>query len=157
MKLLFKQRFFSLLDSFDVYDENGNTVYTVEGQFSIGHCLKIYNAADQEIGTVKQKLLTFLPKFEIYLGNQYVGCIEKEFALFTPTYHIDYNGWFIEGDIFQWDYQIVDGSGKKIARLSKELLNWPDTYSLTIHNPANALPVLMVVLAIDAEKCSNSN
>ena len=31
MKLLFKQRFFSWFDSYDIYDENGAAVYTVEG------------------------------------------------------------------------------------------------------------------------------
>ena len=32
MRLNFKQRFFSWFDSYDIYDEAGNTVYTVEGQ-----------------------------------------------------------------------------------------------------------------------------
>ena len=31
MRLLFKQRLFSWFDSYDIYDEAGNTVYTVEG------------------------------------------------------------------------------------------------------------------------------
>ena len=31
MKLLFKQRFFSWFDSYDIYDETGTAVYTVEG------------------------------------------------------------------------------------------------------------------------------
>ena len=30
MKLLFKQRLFSWFDSYDIYDEAGNTVYVVE-------------------------------------------------------------------------------------------------------------------------------
>ena len=34
-----------------------------------GHCLKIFDAAGEEIGTVKERVLTFLPKFEIYLGQ----------------------------------------------------------------------------------------
>lgn len=38
MILRFKQRFFSWFDSYDIYDENGNTVYVVKGQFSWGHC-----------------------------------------------------------------------------------------------------------------------
>ena len=29
MRLLFKQRFFSWFDSYDIYDEDGNTVFTV--------------------------------------------------------------------------------------------------------------------------------
>lgn len=28
MRLLFKQRFFSWFDSYDIYDEDGNTVFT---------------------------------------------------------------------------------------------------------------------------------
>ena len=32
MKLLFRQRFFSWFDSYDIYDEDGNTVYVVKGQ-----------------------------------------------------------------------------------------------------------------------------
>ena len=40
MKLLFRQRFFSWFDSYDIYDEDGNTVYVVKGQLSWGHCLK---------------------------------------------------------------------------------------------------------------------
>ena len=41
MKLLFKQRLFSWFDSYDIYDEAGNTVYVVKGQFSWGHKLAI--------------------------------------------------------------------------------------------------------------------
>ena len=55
MKLLFKQRIFSWIDSYDIYDENGNTVYIVKGQISFGHRLKIYDAANNEIGTLKER------------------------------------------------------------------------------------------------------
>ena len=44
LKLLFKQRLFSWFDSYDIYDEAGNTVYVVKGQLSWGHKLVIYDA-----------------------------------------------------------------------------------------------------------------
>lgn len=157
MKLLFKQRFFSWLDNYDIYDENGNTVYVVEGQLALGHCLKIYDRHDQEVGMLREKLLTFLPKFEMYLGQQYMGCISREFTLFRPRYNIDCNGWQVEGDFLEWDYRILDSNGALIATISKELLNWTDTYTLNIQDPQNALAVLMLVLAIDAEKCSRKD
>ena len=53
MRLLFKQRFFSWFDSYDIYNEAGETVYTVEGNLSWGHCLHILDAAGNHIGTVK--------------------------------------------------------------------------------------------------------
>ena len=73
---------------------------------------------------------------------------------FKPKYNIDFNGWHVEGNWLGWDYSIVDGSGRTAATISKELLNWTDTYVIDVVNPQDALSALMVVLAIDAEKCS---
>ena len=154
MKLLFRQRFFSWFDSYDIYNEAGQTVYTVKGQLAWGHCLKIYNAQGREIGTVKERVFTFLPKFEMYLGDRYIGCISKEFTFFFPKYHIDCNGWHVDGDLFEWDYQILNSSGRPVANITKELWNWTDTYVIDVHEPQDALCALMLVLAIDAEKCS---
>ena len=156
MKLLFKQRFFSWFDSYDIYNEAGETVYTVCGQLSWGHCLKIFDANDREIGMVKERIFTFLPKFEMYLGEQYIGCINKEFTFFTPRFNIDYNGWQVEGSFFEWDYEILNASDQQIATVSKELLNWTDTYVIDVRDPKDALCALMLVLAIDAEKCSRN-
>lgn len=156
MRLLFRQRFFSWFDSYDIYNEAGETVYVVKGQLSWGHCLKIFDAQGTEAGTVQERVLTFLPKFEMYLGTRYVGCISKEFSVFTPHYNIDCNGWHVDGDFLEWDYRIVDAAGRQLASISKELLHLTDTYVIDVRDPADALCALMMVLAIDAEKCSRS-
>lgn len=156
MKLLFKQRLFSWLDSYDIYDENGNTVYTVEGKLSWGHCLHILDAAGNHVGTVKEVVLTFLPKFEIYFGDTYAGCISKEFTFFKSKFNIDCNGWQVQGDFWEWDYRIVDHAGAEVATVGKELFHMTDTYVIDVNRPEDALLALMVVLAIDAEKCSRN-
>lgn len=156
MKLLFKQRFFSWFDSYDIYDEKQNVVYVIKGQLSWGHCLKIFNASGREVGTVKERVFTWLPKFEIYEGERYIGCISKEFSFLKPRYNIDFNGWQVEGSFLEWDYSIIGSTGQEIATVSKELFRMTDTYVLDIVNPRDALPVLMLVLAIDAEKCSRN-
>ncbi len=156
MKLLFKQRLFSWFDSYDIYNEAGETVYVVKGQFSWGHCLKIFDAYGNEVGTVQEKVFAWLPKFEMYLGNRYLGCISKEFSFFVPKFDIDYNGWHVEGDFFEWDYHILDSCGLQIASVSKELFHWTDTYVINVENSQDALCALMLVLAIDAEKCSRN-
>ena len=143
MKLLFKQRAFSWLDSYDI-----------KGKLSFGHCFEVYDARGREVGYVEQRLFTFLPKFDIYSGNEYVGCIKKEFSLFTPEFSIDFNGWQVEGNPFEWDYNIIDSYGNEVATVSKELFKWTDTYSIEVYDANDALHALMLVLAIDAEKCS---
>ena len=154
MKLLFKQRFFSWFDSYDIYDEAGNTMFVVKGELSWGHLLRIYDANGNAIGSIQEKMLSFLPKFEMYLGDNYIGCISKEFTFLKPKFNIDYNGWHVEGDFFEWDYSILDQSGQQVAEISKQLFNWTDTYVIDVQNPNDALGALMLVLAIDAEKCS---
>ena len=154
MKLLFKQRFFSWFDSYDIYDESGNTLFTVKGELSWGHLLRIYDAAGNEVGYIKEKVLTWLPKFEMYIGNSYAGCIRKEFTFFKPKFNIDCNGWYIDGDWFEWDYNIQDSKGHNVACVTKEIWNWTDTYVINVYNPQDVLCTLMLVLAIDAEKCS---
>ena len=126
MKLLFKQRLFSWFDSYDIYNEIGDTVYTVKGELSWGHLLRIYDAGGNEIGIIKEK----------------------------PKFSIECNGWQVDGDFFEWDYSITASSGQLVASVSKKLWNLTDTYEIDVCNPQDAVGVLMLVLAIDAEKCS---
>ena len=156
MRLLFKQRMFSWFHAYDIYDDAGNTVYTVKGRPSWGHCLKIYDASGNEVGTVKQRVLTFLPTFEIYYGDRYAGCISKEFALFRHSYNIECNGWHVEGNFLEWDYNIEDSMGNTVATVAKELFRMTDTYVIDVRLAEDALCALMLVLAIDAEKCSRN-
>lgn len=156
MRLLFKQRLFSWLDSYDIYNEAGETVFTVRGQLSWGHCLKIFDAYNREVGTVREKILTWLPAFEMYEGERLIGTIRKEWTLFRPRFSVDCRGWEMEGSFMEWDYDIRDPFGQCVASVSKELLNWTDTYVIDVTDPSDALHVLMLVLAIDAEKCSRN-
>lgn len=157
MRMLFRQRFLSLLDSYDVYAEDGTALYHVEGRFSWAHKVDIYNAAGHHLGTVRQRVFSWLPKFEIYLGEQYRGCICREFTFFRPRYYYEANGWQVEGSLFEWDYRIVGTDGATVATVSKELFRLTDTYVMDVPNPADATEVLMFVLAMDAEKCSRRN
>lgn len=154
MKLLFRQRIFSWFDSYDIYDENGNTVFVVKGQLAWGHCLKICDPQGHELGLVKEKVITFLPKFELYEGGRHIGRISKKLSLFSPKFSIDFNGWQVEGNFLEWDYTIRDARGNWVATIGKELFHLSDTYVLDIADPGDALHVLMFALAMDAEKCS---
>lgn len=157
MRLLFKQRFFSWFDSYDIYDEEGNTVFTVEGQLSWGHKLQISDSHGCPVGMVKEVVLSFLPRFELSAGGAYLGCVKKDFTFFKPSFTVDFNGWSVQGDFLEWDYTITGSGGEAIATVSKELFHWTDTYIIEIGDPKDALYALMLVLAIDAEKCSRSS
>ena len=147
MKLLFKQRLFSWFDSYDIYDEGGNTVFTVEGQLSWGHCLHILDARGEHIATVQERVLTLLPKFELYAYGEYLGCLKKELTFLKPQFTIDCSDWTVDGSFMEWDYTISSASRGHVATVG-------NTYVIDVADPSNALCALMIVLAIDAEKCS---
>ncbi len=157
MKLHFKQRLFSWFDSYDIYDEEGRTAFTVEGKLAWGHKLVIYDASGEEVGLVQQEIFTLMPRFKLYYKGQELGTIRRQFTLFKPTYDIDFNGWHIEGNWLGWDYSIYDGSGGVVATASKDLWHLTDHYFIDIKDDKDALHALMVVLAIDADKCSQNN
>jgi len=157
MRLTFKERLFTWFDSYDIYDEDGNVMFEVRGELSWGHLLRVYDSHGREVGCVQEKVLSFLPKFEIFRGNDYAGCIKKEFTFFTPSFDIDYRGWYVQGDFFEWDYTILNSANKTVATVHKELLHLTDTYIIDVRDSRDVLDVLMLVLAIDAEKCSRKN
>ena len=154
MKLLFKQRMFSWFDSYDVYTEANEKLYTVRGQLAWGPCLKIYDRFDCEVGMVKEKIFSFLPRYEIYLNGLLIGEIKKEFSFFKPKFTINYNGWQVEGSYTEWNYRIYSDTSLLLATVKKELWNFTDTYVIDVMDPKDALSALMLVIAIDAEKCS---
>ena len=154
MKLIFKQRVFSWLDSYDVFDEAGNTLFTVKGKVAWTKTLKIYDPKGNELGTIKSRFFSFLPKFDLFQGETHFGCITKEFSFMRPKFHIDCNGWNVRGSFWEWDYEITSATGEVVAAITKELWQWSDTYVINVANAADALPALMLVIAIDAEKDS---
>lgn len=154
MQLLIKQRIFAWGDTYDVYDENEEPRYYVKGKvFSIGHQIHVYDKrTNEEVGAIKQKIFTFLPKFEIWIGGHIVGTISKEFTFLKPKYRVDFRDWEVTGDFMGWNYVARRGD-YEVLRVSQELLTWSDTYAISYSNPADEIPALLLVLAIDAVNC----
>ncbi len=157
MELLIKQRVFSWTDSYQVYDETGEPRYDVKAEFfSLGHQIHVYDVrSGRELGSIHQKFWSFMPQFEIVIGGKRLGTIRKDFTLFTPRYRVDYQGWDVEGDFLGWDYRVVRGQ-REVMSISKEIFRWSDTYVLRYADPADELPGLLMVIAIDAANCSHN-
>ena len=58
MQLLIKQRVFSWLDSYNIYDEMQQKKYYVKSEaFTLGHRMHLYDLNGRELGRIKQELL----------------------------------------------------------------------------------------------------
>ena len=161
MELHIRQRIFSWGDSYDVFDDSGEARYDVRSAFfSLGHQIHVYDKrADEgrdEVGSIRQKLFTLMPTFEIEIGGRVIGTVRKKFTLLRQNYEVDYRGWDVEGDFLGWDYRVVQAS-REVLSITKEIWNWSDTYTLRFRDPADEIPGLLLVLAIDAANCSHND
>ena len=156
MQLLIKQKVFSWGDSYNVFDESGEPRYKVKARvFALGHQIHVYDArTGQELGSIHQKLFSFLPTFEIVVNGKVMGTVRKRISLLGARYDVDYMGWEAEGDFFGWDYRVVK-NGMPIMRITKQWMTWGDTYALDYSNPAHEMPGLLLVIAIDAANCDH--
>ena len=154
MKMLFKQRAFSWFDSYDIFDEYENVLFRVEGRLSWGHKLEISDANGRFLGTVREKVFAWMPRFKLYVGDEYAGSLRRKFRLFGRKYILDFKGWQVSGDVLGWDYVIADASGSPVATVQKRVLSLTDTYMIEVFRPEAALYALMIVLSIDADNCN---
>lgn len=95
MRLMLKQRLFSWFDSYDICNEYGEAVFTVQGKLSWGHRLEISDANGRYLGRVQEEVFSFLPRFRLYLGEEETpaGEIRKELTFFRPRYTLDCRDW----------------------------------------------------------------
>lgn len=149
MKLYIKQKVFSFKDKFNIYDERGEIKYTAEGEiFTLGKKLHITDTNGQEVIFIRQRLLTFLPKYEIsLLGGETVEIV-KNFTLLKHVYTIPAWDITIKGDFFAHEYEVLR-NGAEIAHLSKEWFTWGDTYAINIADPRDELMALASILVVD--------
>lgn len=154
MKLYIRQKLLRLTDTYDIYDESGKRKYFAECDFTLFlHRLRVYEG-NEEFGLVQQELSLFLPKFEFHMNNEYLGSIIKEFTLFFPSYRMDFNGWRIDGDFFDLDYDVYDQNGKIIMSFQKELISFTDEYYLDIKDEKYERLCVLIALAVDMAICS---
>lgn len=152
MKLYVKPRAFSWFDNYKIFNEEGESVYSIKGELSWGHCLKMYDMEGKEVCVIRENRDALLPKFEMYVDGNYIGSINKEGDMDKNAYTIDYNDWRVEGDLMETEYRLYNGLGYQVAIMSKEVLSQKDTYRIKITNPEDELLILMITVAIDAEK-----
>ncbi len=150
MKLYIKQKVFSWKDKFNIYDENGNEAYWVEGEiFSIGKKLDLFDKDNNHKAHIHQKVLSFLPRFFIEINGEDVAEVVKHFTLFKQKFSVTGYDWQVDGDFLAHEYEIYRND-YTIATVSKEWFTLGDAYSIDITNGVDPVGVISVVLIIDA-------
>ena len=145
-----KQKFRIGGERFDIKDDRGEIAYQVEGSFfKIPKTFTIYDNSGEQVSEISKEMLTFMPRFEIQLSNGDSFYIRKKFTFFRDKYEFDNLGLRIEGDIWDWDFKLLDDRDQVIAEISKEFIRLTSTYNLTVYEDSYADLVVSLCVTID--------
>lgn len=153
MRYVMKQHLFSWTDDFTIRDENGREVFLVAGKiFTLGHQFSFQDMQGNELATIRQRLLSWGPTYEIYSGDQPIATVSKElFTFFNCRFSVDVPGpddLEASGDFMDHEYTFTRG-GRTVACVSKQWFDWTDTYGIEIADGEDATLILASIVVID--------
>lgn len=149
MKLYIRQKVFSFTDRFSIFDQDGQPKYWAEGElFSLAKRLHVSDVSGEEVITIEQELLSFVARYRVLYKRIPFALIRQRLSL-TPSFEIEGPGWEVKGSFFGHDFTIYDDQ-TVIAHISKQWMRWGDSYEIDIVDEVNELPILAIVLGIDA-------
>jgi uncharacterized protein YxjI len=94
-----------------------------------------------------------MPTFEVFNNGSKIGQVKKKFTFFKPKYSFDLGNYDVNGDIWALNYNVTR-NGEIVATINEKIFTLTDTYIIDTNNE-DALNVLLIVLAIDADKCND--
>ena len=156
---LIKERFFKLGNDSEITDDDGRTVFQVDGKvFSPRGRLVINDPAGNEVAElmfrseVKAPFVALRPTYTIKIGGEKVAEVRKRFfRLFRDRYVVDVPGpddLKMKGSLLDHEFTI-SRNGDEIASVSKRWISIHDTYAVKIADGENHLLILAVALALD--------
>jgi len=138
--------------NYQIQDENGDAIYQIKGKFwSFGHNLSFETSDGVQIGEIRQKLMAFMPRYDLYVGTKLYASIRKEFTWFKKSFTLDIpgpNDYTIQGNF--WDYEYVFTRKKRtVATVSKKFLSLTDAYGVETEKGEDDVAILAAVVAIN--------
>ena len=161
-RLYAKQKVLKFEDHYAVTDESEAPVYYIDQNLKIfGYDVHVSDKDKNPLFSVDQELMHLMPTYHVRFENGDIMDIKARFALFKKKIDITYKGkdLRLEGDIFSWDFRILDASDQEVAAIQRKLFTWGDTFVIDVldDNYADVAVAMMIVMdhIIDMEQNSH--
>ena len=152
MRFQLNSKLLSVASHHNIADEHGNLAYSVEGKFfSFGHNLAFKSADGKEVARIEQRLLNFLPTFDLLLGGKHFATITKKFSWLNKQFKLDVpgpNDYDIEGNFWNYEYTF-ERQGVIVANVSRKLFSMTGVYGVDIVKGEDEVAILATVIVID--------
>lgn len=152
MRYVIKEKFWSWGDDFHIYDPDQQPVYFVDGiAFSWGNKLSFQDMDGNELAFISQRLMSWMPTYEIHRNGAKLAEVVKEFSWFSKKFTLDVpgpNDYEIDGSFWMHDYTFRR-RGQTVAVVSKAYWSWTDSYGIEIVNDEDDVAILCAAIVID--------
>ena len=152
MQFRLNTKLFSLVSNYQIRTANNDVVYEVRGKFfSFGNDLTIDNADGIEVARIRQRLLNFMPTYDLFIGDKPFGTISREFSWFKKSFFLDVpgpNDYQIEGNFWNYEYEFRRG-GRVVATVSRSMFSLTSEYGVDIEKGEDELSILATVVVVD--------
>ena len=150
MTLYIRQKVFSWRSRFSVTDGNGAERYAVTGELlTFGRKLHVTDTLGREKLFIKEKIWSFLSRYELWIDGACAATVRRDFTLFRPHYTFEGAELAVEGNFWEHDYTFFR-AGEPVGRVKKAWFTWGDFYELTVDDPSLELLLLGAVIVIDS-------
>jgi uncharacterized protein YxjI len=152
MRYLMKQKLFAFGEDFIIKDETGRDVFFVDGKvWSIGDKLSFQDMSGNELASIRQRLLSWGPTYEITWSGGAATVKKHLFTFFTCKFTVDVPGpddLEAKGDLLDHEYAFVRGD-REVARVSKRWFALRDVYGVEIDQGEDDVLILASAVVID--------
>ena len=177
MKLYYvaQEKVFPFLQPVEVWDEQGNVRYRLKSKSTVGLQLHLLTPYDEEVASIRQKIVTMTPKFIVKVNDKELTVSLKRNLKGDRYCVVSALNWKAEGFLNYRTYQITAENQqiaqvqmvefskgkkdalyealKKIAHIPLSALDQGNCCEIEFSDEQNEAEVLAVVMGIEATLC----
>lgn len=139
---------------YDVIDEWGNLLFELECKINFGSLVHIKDTEGNVIAMVKEKAISLTSCYELFIANNKVGRIKKEFHITSAItkYNMENTGWYLEGSVGKHNYTVMDANDNVVAKVHRNGKKTWDNYEIELARIEDMMFVIMFMYVVDREK-----
>lgn len=142
--------------SYNYYDEEDNIIYKVLYSDDVTGAI-IQDSENNKIGEIKERMIEAMPKYDIFIGDEFSGYIQKLFTLFKAKYEVHLDKWKVEGNLSRLDIDLSSESSPEVKVYHDDDIT-SDKLHISIRKKKNLLNAVMLISAIElANKVVENN
>lgn len=147
MRLYVNEKILSFHNRYFIKDESGKDILEISNNMNLTDfktCINDLNG--KELAYIKREF-HLLPKYNVFINNNFECSINKQFQLFKNDYILS-NNYRVDGQFLSHNFTIYNDKNEKVGEIFREYFTIGDRYIIDIIDEKDYLLILTIIVAI---------